>query len=105
MTHKQVIIDGVDVSECKNLMQGIVPFGCMEDRKTCSCMNNPNCLYKQLQRKEQKCEKLKQILTEIKEHFDEECKLCKVNYVNITDEICEECKTKYILHKINEARK
>lgn len=53
MTDEQIIIDGVDVSGCENLMQGIVPFGCMEDRKTCSCMNNPNCLYKQLKRKEQ----------------------------------------------------
>lgn len=56
MTNNEVIIDGVDVSECENLMQGIVPFGCMEDRKTCSCMNNPNCLYKQLKHKEQECE-------------------------------------------------
>ena len=59
MTDKQIIIDGVDVSGCKNLMQGIVPFGCMEDRKTCSCMNNPNCLYKQLKVKEQECDELK----------------------------------------------
>lgn len=29
-------------------------------------MNNPNCLYKQLKRKEQECEELKQTLTEIK---------------------------------------
>lgn len=55
MTNKQIIIDGVDVSGCENLMQGIVLFGCMEDRKTCSCMNNPNCLYKQLKRKEYEC--------------------------------------------------
>lgn len=65
MIDKQIIIDGVDVSECKKLMQGIVPFGCMEDRKTCSCMNNPNCLYKQLKRKEQECEKYRQALDEI----------------------------------------
>ena len=50
---KQIIIDGVDVSGCENLMQGIVPFGCMEDRKTCSCMNNPNCIHKKFKRKEQ----------------------------------------------------
>lgn len=60
MTDKQIIIDDVDVSKCENLMQGIVPFGCMEDRKTCSCMNNPNCLYKQFKRKEQECEELKE---------------------------------------------
>ena len=67
MTDKQIIIDGIDVSGCKNLMQGIIPFGCMEDRKTCSCMNNPNCIYKQLKRKELKCERLKQTLADIKE--------------------------------------
>ena len=70
MTDKQAIIDGVDVSGCKKLMQGIVPFGCMEDRKTCNCMNNPNCLYKQLKRKERECEELKKandgILTTIR---------------------------------------
>ena len=44
----------------------------------------------------------KQTLAEIKEHFDEECKMCKVNYVNITDEVCEECETKYMLQLINE---
>ena len=67
MTDKQIIIDGVDVSGCENLMQGIVPFGCMEDRKTCSCMNNPNCLYKQLQRKEQEYEAYKMEAEEGKE--------------------------------------
>ena len=91
------------------------------------CNNNPNCHYKNWKRKEQKCEelnkeihnlnstinfikvtehsainkynKLKQTLTEIKEHFNEECKLCKAYYVNITDEICEECKYKEIIQK------
>ena len=70
MTDKQ-IIDGVDVSGCKNLMQGIVPFGCMEDRKTCSCMNNPNCLYKQLKRKEQECEELNKTITNLENIRDE----------------------------------
>ena len=59
MSNKPIIIDGVDVSECENLMQGIVPFGCMEDRKICSCMNNPNCLYKQLKHiVKAKCKKI-----------------------------------------------
>ena len=69
MAGKQIIIDGVDVSECENLMQGIVPFGCMEDRKTCSCMNNPNCLYKQLKRKEEECEELKKRLESFQKDY------------------------------------
>lgn len=71
MTDKQIIIDGVDVSECGNLLQGIVPFGCMEDKKTCSCMNNPNCLYKQLKRKEQEFDQLKAENDELKEKVKE----------------------------------
>lgn len=67
MTDKEIIIDGVDVGGCENLMQGIVPFGCMEDRKTCSCMNNPNCLYKQFKRKEQECEELETMVAEAEE--------------------------------------
>lgn len=47
--------------------------------------------------------KLKQTITEIKEYFNEKCKLCKANYVNITDEICEECEIKYMLQKISES--
>ena len=46
--------------------------------------------------------KLEKTLTEIKEHFDEECKLCKAHYVNITDEICKECEIKDMLQKISE---
>lgn len=102
MTDKQIIIDGVNVSGCENLMQGIVPFGCMEDRKTCSCINNPNCLYKQLKRKEQECERLKWYLKEIR---NEELKTLDIeldeyethcidteytNIINLVEEALEE---------------
>ena len=79
MTDKEIIIDDVDVSRCENLMQGIVPFGCMEDRKTCSCMNNPNCYYKQLKRKEQECNKLYiQLKADEEYHKEEENALRKI---------------------------
>lgn len=77
------------------------------------CFNEPYCeisnICKQLQAKEQECERLtskcsqlKQTLTEIKVFFKEECLICKENYINITGEICEECKYQDILRKINE---
>lgn len=67
MTDKQIIIDGVDVSECEYYNK---------DDKTCREVNgkyetdicdfdkceNSNCYYKQLKRKEQECEKLKESL-------------------------------------------
>ena len=77
MTDKQIIIDGVDVSKCKY-------FDC--DSKKCkaeyyvrhgyeiveydSCRENPNCYYKQLKRKEQECEELKEDVERWKSNFN-----------------------------------
>lgn len=52
MTDKQIMIDGVNVSRCKNYRP--------KDRFTCypyicNCHQKPDCYYKQLQRKEQEC--------------------------------------------------
>ena len=71
MENKEIIIDGVDVSGCKNFSCGI----CEEENKipktinhfTADCRMYPNCYYKQLKRKEQENEELKQTLAEIKE--------------------------------------
>lgn len=51
MTDKKIIIDGIDVSNCVYL-----PY--CEDKQG-NCGNNPNCYYKQLQRKIIECEELK----------------------------------------------
>lgn len=92
-----------------------------------NCDEIKDCFVKELlnklSRKEQECEELKGIrdgnflhaleeqkradklsktLTEIKEFFNEECIICKENYINITGEICKECKYQDILKKINE---
>ena len=84
MTDKQIIINGIDVSECdfydKNkkycltLKMDTTGFKnpscfsgdfqkCIQDSKTCPytfCDNNHNCYYKQLKAKEQECERLKE---------------------------------------------
>ena len=70
MRDKQIMIDGVDVSGCKGFY--------IHDRSTtnidywmygqcksskeygCYCRNNPNCYYKQLARKTQECEQIKE---------------------------------------------
>ena len=55
MTDKQIIIDGVDVSGCVQFIQ--------EEKDCCdlggNCKGWTNCYYKQLKRKEQECEELK----------------------------------------------
>lgn len=62
MTNKEIIIDGVNVAECKcfyinashpELQQCINPY-CKD-----LCEENPNCYFKQLKRKEQECEELR----------------------------------------------
>jgi hypothetical protein len=76
MTDKQIIIDGVDVSECGCIIQDYQRANNIEGRyehikNVCElgersaeyynlfCKDNSNCYYKQLKRKEQECEELK----------------------------------------------
>jgi len=62
MTDKQIIIDGCDVSGCEFLRNCIIPdnYGCKIDDSLCCDVGN--CYYKQLKRKEQECEELKEQL-------------------------------------------
>lgn len=69
MTDKEIIIDGVDVSGCKNFSCG----KCEEENKipktinhfTADCRMYPNCYFKQLARKTQECEKYEQLFDEL----------------------------------------
>ena len=66
---KQIIIDGVDVSGCEKQGETIAGITCGNGErirlaneiitKHKLCKDNPNCVYKQLKRKEQECEELK----------------------------------------------
>ena len=69
MTDKQVIVDGVDVSECNfcewkssDIPQCRIRLASFEP--TCK---GYNCYYKQLKRKEQECEELKEEIDDLKE--------------------------------------
>lgn len=71
MTDKQIIIDGVDVSECEWIREIILDSEyictCNLNKKISGyCKDNPNCLYKQLKRKEQENKKLRQTISKIK---------------------------------------
>ena len=72
---KQIIIDGVDVSECKHYcaqLETKMPYGEYEiEQDKCyysgieiitDCKGDKGCIYKQLKRKEQECEVLKREL-------------------------------------------
>lgn len=67
MTDKQeMIIDSVDVSECKNYNGSIVMDCLLYPLQTDACKNNPNCYYKQLQRKTAECQRMKYFLNKIR---------------------------------------
>ena len=74
----RVIIDGVDVSGCEFVVKpindnrikchcakGLLQIAKMQEQpesiKSGLCENNPNCYYKQLQRKEKECKELKKL--------------------------------------------
>lgn len=78
MTDKQIMIDGINVSECRyfNGYQRIVrnnecivdmQNACIEEIKTKPCSQKHNCYFKNWQRKEQECERLKKEKAEILE--------------------------------------
>lgn len=73
MTDKeQIIIDGVDVSGCEYACNSAFgKNGCKHPMmKNIYCSKNPNCYFKQLQRKTAECEKYEQALKDIKKAFE-----------------------------------
>lgn len=78
MIDKQIIINRVDVSRCKHIIDYDPPesqkvWGNAIHKGACriysgDCKDNPNCYYKQLKRKEKECNELKyQLRTERKD--------------------------------------
>lgn len=112
MTDKEIIIDGVDVSKCP-AMNTYNVFG-QEDKPCCYkwhkyCNTVPNCYFKQLKRKEQECEELKEKIkkySKINEqdtkdfaklkqeckNLEEELRGCRIGIKDISIENTEICK-------------
>ena len=77
--NKEIIIDGVDVSGCEHLYREIDCLAHIDFSECCEGYNhsygycpNIDCYYKQLKRKEQECEELKEKL----EAVYDDCKGC-----------------------------
>lgn len=62
MTDKEIIINGIDVSECEHLNYEHCEIDYDEWNgeiiRYNKCQDNPNCYFKQLKRKEQECEEI-----------------------------------------------
>lgn len=95
MDKEQIIIDGVDVSECIHLVDKDA-CGSM-DCQSVECEKNPNCYYKQLVRKTQECEeKDERILELMRAHIELKEKLEALKLENqegyeIVDDLKQEC--------------
>lgn len=121
MTDKEIIIDGVDVSECEKLGETIDGITCGLGKrirfankiitKHNLCKNNPNCYYKQRKRKEQECEELKKeingyktIIGKIRQEVQEDV-TCESRECGCDSyEECIECLKNTILNIIDEER-
>ena len=70
MDDKQIIINGVDVSDCEYLgLYKEYKFKC-GGCYLVDCSNNPNCYYKQLMRANQKLDKIKKVCNKfIPDHY------------------------------------
>lgn len=80
MTNKEIIIDGVNVSECEFLWKEKLPKKvCNNGNLDCDCNSNPNCYYKQLKRKEQALDEIEKYLDAQQKYFDGE------DYHNLLD--------------------
>lgn len=114
MTDKeQIIINGVNVSECENFKPKN-RFSCHP--YICNCHEKPNCYFKQLTRKTQECEDLREALKEeiiykrtyLKALLDckEECEELKEQLqANQPTGICDTCTATAVLQndKYNKA--
>lgn len=63
---KEIIYDGIDVSECEEVFSSLLPIGNTKIKcriyQPSLCKESPNCYFKQLKRAEQKLEKVKEYL-------------------------------------------
>ena len=95
MSHKPIMIDGVDVYECEHLREEFtecylndpdidyVNYCCAY---TNECKKYSDCYYKQLKRKEQECEELKSVRYSWMSKCEQETKM-KEFYQDVLDEL------------------
>ena len=92
MRDKQIMINSVDVSGCKffnDITESYYCFGI-------PCKDRPNCDFKQLARKTQECEELKERLVRTEEDLKYQCVDCmnvkSDRYREALEEIEKQCK-------------
>lgn len=96
MTDKeQIIIHGVDVSECLFYQSNFeedydvkIKHFCSNWHNSCESANNSNCYFKQLARKTQECEELKKLVVRCSEGWGKEA--CMKNWYQQSEQAKQE---------------
>ena len=70
MTDKKIIIDGIQIRGCGHYWNGTCHAYTDNTGKFLLCVNSPHCYFKQLARKEQECEELKEDRERWKSNFN-----------------------------------
>lgn len=98
-----IVIDGVDVNGCEYCLK-MTKCRCtiQQDVYKCLCEENPNCHYKQLQRKERENQRYEQTLIEIEDIAKGFCNTCQEFETEKKDRNCMYCNYNNILQKISE---
>ena len=98
MRDKQIIIDGVNITGCTwcDFEPDAEPYCRINDGEDLACEDNPNCYFKQLARKTQECEELKERLVRTEEDLKYQCVDCmnvkSDRYREALEEIEKQCK-------------
>ena len=105
MTDKPIYLDGVDVSKCRYFLKDTegqdydtdeFVKGCCEAKGSCIgyefagyglCRGDKDCYFKQLARKTQECESLKEEIEVLKDNFDTATRDCN----ELIEELKQEC--------------
>lgn len=95
MTDKeQIIINGIDVNKCEYFKDGMCYAECDLEGYTdweCKDAELSNCYFKQLARKMQECESLKEEIKILQDNFDTATRDCNDRIDDLKDE-CKELK-------------
>ena len=113
MVDKKVIIDGVNVSECKHYTGNVdylsnKDWTCRAEMINTRCEDYPNCYFKQRKEKEQECETYKQTLDEISEianadYYQDSWATLAIKIDNIKD-LINGAKDIFVLHKAKDGK-
>ena len=99
MTKEPIMINDVDVSGCEFYINSKnLEFNCKQTPQSYFCKNQPNCYYKQLKRKEEECEELRDELEWV-HGIKDQLKVENEEFKKTVLKKCPQCGEEYLTPK------